>query len=389
VSTYHSLGMVFKSLVVCADTNATESLLRVLKELDIDAEHCSHQSIGQGLLLEERYDAVIFDSADRESAIESVRKVRCSQLNSSSLVIVLLESEENVREVFAAGANFVLYKPVSLERVRSSLQAARGMMQREKRRHARVAVHTSAGLTYANVENTPATIVDLSEEGMAIQCERRLPQPGKVYFQFALPDHPDLIRLSGEVIWQDSSGRVGLRFADVPQASRRLLKAWLQNHLPLKTGSAEAKPLAAKPVADKPVEPEQRKQPVASALNPEAGLQRLRSLPGNRRGQSRHACSLGAEVYQLGSPVPNRCRLSDISEGGCYVETPTPFAAESKVEILVRTKDLKIRTRGVVQSAHPGFGMGVKFNPRNAAERDQIEQLINLLENQQTLEPMF
>lgn len=385
--------MLFKSLVVCADDTATEVLLRVLKELGIDAEHCAHQSIGLSLLAEERYDAVIVDCADGKGAAEIVRKARASRLNSSALVIMLLQAHEDAKETFASGANFVLYKPVSLDRVRSSLQAARNMMQREKRRHARVAVHADAGLTYLNVENVPAKVMDLSEEGIAIQCERRLPQPGKVYFEFTLPSHSDVIRLSGEVVWQDSSGRVGLRFADVPQASRRLLKGWLQQHLEMNGSETAAQP-QAKPLAANAAEPAKAAEAVTSKkpvseYNPESGLGRLRSLPSNRRGQSRRACSLGAEVYRLGSPVPNRCRLSDISPGGCYVETLTPFPAEAAVEILVRTKDLKIRTRGVVQSAHPGFGMGVKFKPRNPAEHEQIEQLIDLLESQQSLEPMF
>jgi len=380
--------MVFKSLVVCSDEKVTEPLLRVLKELDIDAEHCTHQPLGLIALSEDRYDAVIVDCSGGAIAAEIVKQARASRLNPSTLVIALLESEEDVKGMFATGANFVLYKPVSLERVRSSLQAARSMMQREKRRHVRVAVHISAGLTCANVENMPATLIDLSEEGIAIQSERRLPQPGKVYFQFTLPNQSEVIRLSGEVVWQDSSGRSGLRFADVPQASRRTLKAWLQQFQTLPSGVHEAR-RKPEPKVTNPTEAERRQDPAAADYNPESGLGRLRSMPGNRRGQFRRACSLGAEVYKLGTTVPNRCRLSDISPGGCYVEMPSPLAAESKVEILVRTKDLKIRTRGVVQSAHPGFGMGVRFNPRNAAEHEQIQQLISLLESQQELEPML
>jgi len=87
--------------------------------------------------------------------------------------------------------------------------------------------------------------------------------------------------------------------------------------------------------------------------------------------------------------VPHRCQLSDISSGGCYVEMPTPFSAATKVEIVVRTRDLKISTSGVVQAVHRGFGMGVSFEPRTQAERDQIEQLISLLHSQQSLNPVL
>ena len=66
---------------------------------------------------------------------------------------------------------------------------------------------------------------------------------------------------------------------------------------------------------------------------------------------------------------------------------PTPLPAETAVEIVVRTRDLKIRTQGVVQAAHPGFGMGVRFNPANTEEQNDIQQLISLLDSQQALEP--
>ncbi len=81
-------------------------------------------------------------------------------------------------------------------------------------------------------------------------------------------------------------------------------------------------------------------------------------------------------MFRLGEGVPHRCTLSDISSGGCYVETPAPFASHTAVEIVVRTRDLKLRVRGVIQVVHPGFGMGVQFNLTTADDRDQVSQLI-------------
>ena len=96
------------------------------------------------------------------------------------------------------------------------------------------------------------------------------------------------------------------------------------------------------------------------------------SNASNRRGEHRFACKLGAEVYRLGSKVPNRCVLSDISEGGCYVEMPSPFAGQSGVEILVRTADTKLRISGQAMTIHPGFGMGVRFMFRDSVEREEV-----------------
>jgi len=71
--------------------------------------------------------------------------------------------------------------------------------------------------------------------------------------------------------------------------------------------------------------------------------------------------------------------LSDISEGGCYVEMPSPLAGQSGVEILVRTADLKLKIRGQVLATHPGFGMGVRFVFRDSAEREEVLRLLAVL----------
>jgi len=170
-----------------------------------------------------------------------------------------------------------------------------------------------------------------------------------VYLQFSVPGHASHVRLSGEAAWQDASGRVGIRFADVPQTSRHVLKEWL------KARQAEA----ALKDANKPV-----------------GLGLLSVSASDRRVKSRLACRLGADVYSIGSNVPHRCSLSDIGTGGCYVETTEPFPAGTEVEIVVRTHELKLRVQGTVQTMHTGFGMGVQFTLNTSEERVQVEQLI-------------
>jgi hypothetical protein len=216
-------------------------------------------------------------------------------------------------------------------------------------------------------------LIDLSDEGTALQSDRKLPPDCRVYFQFALPGHTSLIRLSGEVVWRDSDGRVGMRFVTVPTSSRRVLSNWLKSNAPSQS-SAPQVPRTGAPIAKTSV-PGTKPQPD----NPERGLARLRTNPGNRRGQSRHACRLGADVYRAGIPVPNRCSLTDISAGGCYIEMPTPFASGTQIEIVVRTQEMKLKMRGVVQSVHPGFGMGVKLNLNTPEDNDHLQSLIRLL----------
>src|SRR5207245_10707147 len=119
---------------------------------------------------------------------------------------------------------------ISVERARSRRRAARGLMRRERRRHPRIPVHTAAGIAYSNVESAGATLIDLSEEGTAIQSQCKLPASEKVYFQFTLLGHSSVVRLAGVVVWQDSSGRVGVGVVDVPQTFGKRTKVWLLQH---------------------------------------------------------------------------------------------------------------------------------------------------------------
>ena len=105
------------------------------------------------------------------------------------------------------------------------------------------------------------------------------------------------------------------------------------------------------------------------------------------RDKARHPCQLGVELYRLGKNVPHRCHLTDVSTGGCYVETPEPFPKGTQVEMIVRTEDFKFRSAGVVKVMHPGFGMGVEFDAQNSAQKDQVQRLIKIVfRNKQEME---
>lgn len=95
----------------------------------------------------------------------------------------------------------------------------------------------------------------------------------------------------------------------------------------------------------------------------------------NRRSQSRYSCRIGAEVYRTGTSVPNHCCLTDLSSGGCYLEVSLPFPKGSSVEIVVRTYELKLRLRGTVQAAHPGYGMGIAFELKTKEEQANVRKL--------------
>jgi CheY-like chemotaxis protein/c-di-GMP-binding flagellar brake protein YcgR len=373
VGPYDADIMDLRVLVVCPDQDSANLLKTVLTEMEIAVEHTPSISRGMERLHEGGFDAVILDYRADQSSEEFLAKLRQARTRSrNTLLVAILDADFSARPVFGLGANFVLYRPLSLERTRLSLRAARGLMRRERRRGPRIPVNSPTSVAYPGVEDLRGTIVDLSDGGTSLRSANTLPPVGKVYFQFALPGQQQPVRLSGEVAWQDASGRTGIRFVDVPQASRRLMHAWLlQNNF--------------RQIQDKDAPAAQPAGPAGRQNQPEG---KNAALSGNRRGERRFACTLGAELYRMGSNVPNRCILSDVSEGGCYVEMPSPLTGQTDVEIVVRTSEMKLKIHGQVQAVHPGFGMGVRFVFESAAEREEVLRLLALLAAGPTLDEL-
>jgi hypothetical protein len=266
------------------------------------------------------------------------------------------------------------------------LRAARALMRKERRGSRRASVHAHASIDYASAEQQKATLVDLGEDGLAMHFGKKLPPSGKVYFQFQLPGQNSSVRLSGQVMWQDWNGRAGIQFKDVPQASRRMLREWLQL-----TGAKDAAAAVSIPSLEVQtrIAPEVEQSPENLSSESERYTARPKadntapdntiSDPGDRRGLPRYTCRLGAEVYLKGSSVRNFCNLSDVGPGGCYLEMPMAFAAGSFVEITLRADDLKVHVSGQVQSSHPGYGMGISFRLESKTDRERVQQLIDIV----------
>ena len=372
--------MTLSSLLVCADEASVQVLRRALEELGIRVELCA-DSVRAGVrLAQEHFDLLILD-CEESDVIALLHESGASRVAGSTLAVVVVAGQESLRELFALGVNFVLYKPMSSERALSTLRAAQTVLYRDKRRKARAAVHTQATMDYAGGEQVRATLVDLAEDGMAVNFGKKLPPTCKVYFQFQLPGQAATVRLSGQVVWQDWNGRAGVQFVDVPQSSRRVLQEWLK----VNVADAPKRELAPEAVdvehsmqaSDEMVAAGGEKQD--GKVREREAVARLRSEPTNRRGQTRYACRLGAEVYQKGSSVRNYCHLSDLSPGGCYLEMPLAFAQGSPVEIVVRTHELKLRLSGQVKASHPGYGMGVSFKLNTKDERHGVQQMIDFV----------
>jgi DNA-binding NarL/FixJ family response regulator len=161
----------------------------------------------------------------------------------------------------------------------------------------------------------PAKTLDLCEGGMAIQFTDRVPKESALLFSFDLPGMNQKLEIKGELAWEGHGDRAGVRFRDVTDSQRNALRDWLNRQLP------ECEP-------DDP---------------------------------------------------PVVCHLTDLSLGGCYLTTTSPFPKSTRVVLSVRAANLEVRARGVVRLAHPEFGMGVEFLLTTPDQQDQVRNIIETL----------
>jgi c-di-GMP-binding flagellar brake protein YcgR len=315
--------MSLKSLVLCSDEKIVRILRRVLGDLDISVDLCADADSALRKLTRERFEAIIVDVIDN-GASDVLRSARSAPCNKQAVAVAIVEPVMGLKAVFEIGAHFVLYKPVSSERAKSSFRAARALMKSERRRNARVAVQIPVGLQNPKTgASMRVTTSDLSEGGMAVGIRGGHRPTGRWQISFSLPGTETSLEFPAEFAWEGTSAQAGLRFLQLTPEATRPLREWLKQNSP------DAEP-------DDP---------------------------------------------------PIRCQLTDLSLGGCYLEISSPFPASSRVTLSMRAGAMEVRAHGVVRVMHPEKGMGVEFTQATLEHRAAVERFLGVLTENRNLLP--
>jgi hypothetical protein len=81
-----------------------------------------------------------------------------------------------------------------------------------------------------------------------------------------------------------------------------------------------------------------------------------------------------------GASGANNCRISDVSLGGCFVQTlATPTAGDETHVTITFGKDLSMTFAGKVIYVEPKMGFAVKFNELNDEGADAVRLLLEAL----------
>jgi len=305
--------MIFQALLVTKDEQTSSVLAPVLAEFELEAKSCSYAD-ALTRLTEQKFDAVIVDFDDPHSASLVFQNAGAA---GHVVTVALLNDKKRVRSVFGAGANFVLYKPLSAPKAKATLRAAIALIKRERRSSFRVPVQVAVQLRVQGGSEMEGILLDISEEGMDVLSAQTLYPTAAISARFQLPESEFQFEAQSEVAWANPNGQSGVRFIDLTENAREALKSWFSTHAP------EMPPDEPEPVA--------------------------------------------------------HCQLTDLSTGGCYVETESPFPERSEIVLNLKVADVEVQAEGTVRVMHPGFGMGIEFASRTPQQREQVSGFINLL----------
>ena len=307
--------MNLQALLVSSDDSAADVLGRVLPDFGIVMDRSSDPETTIERIQHQKFDALIIDFDDAASAKSVLEQTK--SLGLTQLSIALVADSGQVRQILSSGAHFVLYKPVTEEASKAALRAAAAMLNRERRKAFRVPVQAPVEITLPDTRKLDGILLDLSETGMDVLTAEPQAAPALLAFHFKLPDGEVEVEGHGQVAWANPNGQTGVQFLDLAPEKAAELKTWL------------------------------RKAAAAYGTVPD-------------------------------ETVPH-CKLTDLSLGGCYVETDAPFPEGSLIDFCLRTKEHEVHADAMVRVAHPGHGMGVEFPSRTQEQRQQVENVINFL----------
>jgi hypothetical protein len=88
-----------------------------------------------------------------------------------------------------------------------------------------------------------------------------------------------------------------------------------------------------------------------------------------KRANRRFSFVAEAELTSLRDGTGMLARISELSSGGCYVDTPEAFPVDTDLRLRIRYGGSTCELSGKVIYAHGGWGMGVRFDEMEAGQR--------------------
>jgi len=201
------------ALIVDGEPPMGELLREVLKSEGLDSVTLARASEAADYVRARKFDVVFVDSSSPVSdGIDLTRKIRGSGYNNRTPIVMITTPKYAgfLTEGFAAGASFVVYKPIDRARLLRLVRVTQGAIENEIRRFRRVVVKVKALVKSGDNEVEAATI-DLSLNGALVRAQRIFPCGSSVKINLFLAPLAPIVGY-GSVMRTVSEDKMGIQF---------------------------------------------------------------------------------------------------------------------------------------------------------------------------------
>src|SRR6202161_3191881 len=100
----------------------------------------------------------------------------------------------------------------------------------------------------------------------------------------------------------------------------------------------------------------------------------------DRRSHPRLKCRVTIEMQMPEGGTPLFANLTDVSMGGCYIETSTILAAGSKIKLGFSMDDATLSAGGGLARLDPGLGLAIQFRELNREGRERMLKILEFVQ---------
>jgi PilZ domain len=120
--------------------------------------------------------------------------------------------------------------------------------------------------------------------------------------------------------------------------------------------------------------------PMCEKSQPEGSTRRVERRQDERREHVRFPFTAAVEAVEPQSDIKLRGRTADISSGGCYVDTISPFILGTTIKIRLTKGGVVFEAEATVVLSQVGMGMGIAFRSAAPNQIRNLRQWLNELE---------
>jgi hypothetical protein len=178
-----------------------------------------------------KLEVAVIDFSLGNHAALLIEQLRGSASNRTAVAFAITNSSVETAYALKAGSSFALERPLTSDSLRNTLQAAYGLIVRERRRYFRYPISVPAAAFKKGESEIFGKTVNVSERGVAFSGSTPLRPGVEVSMQFTLTNPQLAVTAECRVCWTNDRGQSGLSFLFLPSDLSSELQDWLARKL--------------------------------------------------------------------------------------------------------------------------------------------------------------